>query len=106
MNLDDIWTPFLNELAKSDAVSSVSKKKITGIPFLYFTVNKNIGKERIETLIKVEAAKVMKGKRLRMEYSFVREDQSLMVYRVRFLVPQEKMFCCGNLCPDCIRFRE
>ncbi len=106
MNLDDIWTPFLTQLSKSTAVSTVSKKKITGIPFLYFTVNKGIGKATIETLIKVEAAKVMKGKRLQMDYSFVREDQSLMVYRVRFLVPQEKMFCCGNLCPDCIRFRE
>ena len=106
MNLDDIWTPFLNQLATSNDVISASKKIITGIPFLYFTVNPNIGKDTIETLIKIQAAMVMKGKRLQMEYSFVRRDRSLMVYRVRFLVPQEKMFCCGNLCPDCIRFRE
>ncbi|MGA9288592.1 MAG: hypothetical protein WBV93_09645 [Anaerobacillus sp.] len=105
MNLDDIWNPFLNELAKSNAVSSVYRQNITGIPFLYLTVNEDIRKATIETLIKIEAARCMRGKQLRMEYSFVREEGSLLVYRVRFLVPQEKMFCCGNLCPDCIRFR-
>ncbi|WP_347550487.1 hypothetical protein ABFG93_02870 [Pseudalkalibacillus hwajinpoensis] len=105
MNLDDIWEPFLNRLSSSDTVRSVYKKNITGIPFLYLTLNTNIRKATIDTLIKIEAARVMRGKQLRMEYSFVREEKTLLVYRVRFLVPQEKMFCCGNLCPDCIRFR-
>ncbi len=105
MNLDEIWSPFLNQLATSNTVKSVSKKTITGIPFLYLTVNSDIIKAEIETLIKLEAAKCMRGKQLRMEYSFVREERKLLVYRVRFLVPQEKMFCCGNLCPDCIRYR-
>ena len=105
MNLEEIWNPFLNRLAESTYVNTVSKQTITGIPFLYLTVNSNIRKAEIEMLIKLEAAKSMRGKQLRMEYSFVREEEQMLVYRVRFLVPQEKMFCCGNLCPDCIRFR-
>ncbi|WP_270181761.1 hypothetical protein [Alkalihalobacillus sp. CinArs1] len=105
MNLNETWNSFLDLLSNEESITYVYKATITGIPFLYITTNHSVSKGTIEESIKLLAAKVMRGKRLQMEYSFVRSDDTLLVYRVRFLVPQEKMFCCGNLCPDCIRFR-
>lgn len=105
MNLTDTWNTYLDLLSNEKIINFVHMATITGIPFLYITANPPVSKELIEESIKIQAAKVMKGKRLRMEYSFVRSDVTLLVYRVRFLVPQEKMFCCGNLCTDCIRFQ-
>lgn len=105
MNLNETWESFLDLLSNEEAIRFVYKQSFTGIPFLYITTNPTVSKGTIEDAIKLLAAKVMRGKRLQMEYSFVRDDENLLVYRVRFLVPQEKMFCCGNLCPDCIRFR-
>nr|WP_034670071.1 hypothetical protein [Ectobacillus panaciterrae] len=51
------------------------------------------------------SALAMKGKRVHAECIFVRQENTLFVFRYRFYVPQQKMFCCGNLCIDCIRFR-
>jgi hypothetical protein len=47
----------------------------------------------------------MRGKQLHCETIFVRQEEHLYVFRHRFYVPQQKMFCCGNLCPDCILYR-
>lgn len=105
MDLNHIWDLFIDSLSQQNEISNCHYKKITGIPFLYIKVTQDIGKHEIEKNIQMSAAKVMKGKQLHCETSFVRSDKSLYVYQHRFLVPQKKMFCCGNLCKDCIRLR-
>ncbi|MBM6618576.1 hypothetical protein [Bacillus suaedaesalsae] len=107
MDLDDIWVMFLHELSSYRHYHSVKKQIYTGVPFLYIQVaeNTNTSQEDIETTIKKAAARSMKGKRLHSETIFVRQEQHLFVYRHRFYVPQEKMFCCGNLCVNCVRLR-
>ncbi|MEC3882680.1 hypothetical protein VKA52_02940 [Halobacillus sp. HZG1] len=91
-------------LQKSDKINGVVLKKVAGIPFVYLQPEEGTTKKDIEEILKWCASKAMKGKRLTLAMSYVRKNQALYVYRVRFLVPQRKMFCCGNLCDDCIRF--
>lgn len=104
MNLDSIWKGFLDSLQHVPFVLSLEKKLVTGLPFLYIHTNGQAGKNEIEDMLKVNSIDAMRGKRLNAEISYVRRDSFLFVYRFRFLVPQEKMFCCGNLCEDCIRY--
>lgn len=101
--LKNAWDTFLTKLEK-DFPSY--KKIVAGIPFIYvkkpLTV---IERTTVDHSVKVAAAKAMKGKRLSLSMTFVREDETFYVYRIRFLVPQQKMFCCGNLCVNCIRLQ-
>ncbi|WP_041088846.1 hypothetical protein [Jeotgalibacillus soli] len=105
MDLDIIWSDFIARLAEVDKIDHASWKRVAGIPFLYISA-KDIHKEELTLTIRKCAAKSMKGKRLHSETIPVRSNGYLYVFRHRFYVPQMKMFCCGNLCIDCIRFNE
>ncbi|QFT88749.1 hypothetical protein FIU87_08840 [Bacillus sp. THAF10] len=109
MELDAIWNSFLEELQKNELVQNCYRKNVTGIPFLYVTVmeeHNEIWEEKGRSFIHVCAKKAMFKKKVTAETHFFRKHHSLFVYRHRFFVPQEKMFCCGNLCEDCIRLRK
>ncbi|WP_246940273.1 hypothetical protein [Bacillus pinisoli] len=106
MNLDIIWSCFLEQLANDQAILSVKKQNYSGIPFLYIEIKEEEDRFFLEKIIKTKSAYVMKGKRLHSETIFVRYEANLYVYRHRFYVPQEKMFCCGNICTDCIRLKK
>jgi len=104
--LDAAWNLFLETMRTQDSVQECTRKYITGLPFIYVEKkNPQVTRESIEESLKISAAKAMKGKTLTLSMYFVRENEDLLVYRIRFLVPQRKMFCCGNLCEDCIRFQ-
>jgi hypothetical protein len=105
MDLTPVWQFFINQIIMVEFIENVYWKKITGIPFLYISVNQEISQRMIEKEIIKCSALAMKGKRLYSETTFVRKETSLYVYRHRFHVPQEKMFCCGNLCSDCTRLK-
>ncbi|KZZ82971.1 hypothetical protein [Bacillus sp. SJS] len=100
--LDLIWKDFLDHMSSASVLSSIRKAVITGIPFLYITENSSSSKELLRSLIDQAAKKAMLHKKVTYKSVFVRNDGPLWVYRHRFYVPQEKMFCCGNLCTDCI----
>ncbi|MCA0969394.1 hypothetical protein LCM20_02165 [Halobacillus litoralis] len=95
---------FDTELHQSTLLQQYQLKKVAGLPFVYLWPSPSVDRRMLEDMLKLCAAKAMKGKRLTLEMSYVRKSQAFYVYRVRFLVPQRKMFCCGNLCDDCIRF--
>ncbi|WP_421384425.1 hypothetical protein ACOJQI_07195 [Bacillus salacetis] len=103
MDLAVIWDKFAEHLQSFEGIEEYQMKKIAGIPFIY--IKGILTKEDMEEFIKRAAAKSMRGKRLHSETVYVRQNDSRYVYRHRFYVPQEKMFCCGNLCVDCIRLR-
>jgi hypothetical protein len=106
MNLDDIWTIFLHQLTLHPHYISIKKRVYSGIPFIYLEANDDgVKKQTVEDSIQNASAFSMKKKRLHSETIFVRKDVNTYVYRHRFFVPQEKMFCCGNLCVDCVRLR-
>lgn len=103
MDLTSVWDIFINKLTLHPLIESAYWKKITGIPFLYIVVHPNFLPQELEKELARCSAYAMKGKRLHCETVLVRKDLFLFVYRHRFYVPLEKMFCCGNLCADCIR---
>jgi hypothetical protein len=103
MDLEVIWNIFAKQLQSYEAMEDYKMKKIAGIPFIY--IKSSYPKHEMEEMIKKAAAKSMRGKRLHSETIYVRQKDRHYVYRHRFYVPQEKMFCCGNLCVDCIRLK-
>jgi hypothetical protein len=104
MDLTYIWDDFIDSLRDEPGITSCFAKKIAGIPFLY--VETELDREDVEYLIRKRSARAMRGKRLHSHTIFFRSQSSLYVYRHRFYVPQEKMFCCGNLCVDCVRLKQ
>ncbi|WP_064093824.1 hypothetical protein [Rossellomorea aquimaris] len=104
MDLNTIWEFFIEQLQKQEKVNSVYVKRMAGIPFLY--IESTLEKSKLEELIIGSSARAMRGKRLHSDTIFFRKNHSLFVYRHRFYVPQEKMFCCGNLCVDCVRLKQ
>ncbi|TGB05030.1 hypothetical protein [Halobacillus salinus] len=95
---------FRTKLNQSSLIRRSEWKKVAGLPFVYLWLEDHVDQRMLEDALKLCAAKAMRGKRLTLEMSYVRKNQAFYVYRIRFLVPQRKMFCCGNLCDDCIRF--
>ncbi|WP_423409936.1 hypothetical protein AABM38_08145 [Heyndrickxia sp. MSNUG] len=105
MDIEVIWKLFLKMLCEYDSVAQATYKKSAGIPFLYIHANEHPSKNELEKAIRQSAAGAMKGKQLHSETEFIRTEDHLFVFRHRFYVPQRKMFCCGNVCPDCIRLK-
>lgn len=109
VELEQIWDTFLEELNKNELVVDCFHKKVAGIPFLYVQIQTGhvFGwEEKGQSFIHVCSKKAMFKKKVTAETHFFRRQDNLFVYRHRFYVPQEKMFCCGNLCEDCIRLRK
>ncbi|ALC91104.1 hypothetical protein AM500_15865 [Bacillus sp. FJAT-18017] len=104
MEMEQVWSTFLKEISLIPSIASVDLKRIAGIPFLYLKITSPINPEILERSIRRCSSTAMKGKKLSSETIFVRSEQNFFVFRHRFLVPQRKMFCCGNLCVDCVRF--
>jgi hypothetical protein len=104
MDLSVIWDEFIEYLRAEPDIHDASAKRIAGIPFLY--IDTMLDKSDVEYLIKKWSARAMRGKRLHSDTIFFRSHSSIFVYRHRFYVPQEKMFCCGNLCVDCVRLKQ
>ncbi|PLT34321.1 hypothetical protein [Bacillus sp. V5-8f] len=104
MDLNMVWAVFINSLAAEENILCAEHKKVAGIPFLYIKRSELVEIDTVIKAIKKASAKAMRGHKLHSETVFVRNGNNLLVFRHRFFVPQRKMFCCGNLCPDCIRF--
>ncbi|MDZ5711540.1 hypothetical protein [Jeotgalibacillus haloalkalitolerans] len=104
MDINEIWQRFISLLDEEPGIVTAEWRISAGIPFLYLH-SITSDRQEIEQKIKRCAVRAMRGKRLNAETIFVRAENEQWVYRHRFYVPQEKMFCCGNLCSDCIRFR-
>lgn len=104
MDLNLIWEEFITRLNGEPAIEEAMCRKYAGIPFLYLRPVSGEGRA-LPGLIQKAAARAMRGRQLHCETVFVRSGK-VFVYRHRFYVPQKKMFCCGNLCPDCIRFED
>lgn len=103
-DIEQAWHLFIKYLQASHFIKQAARKDFAGLPFIYLESIEHGKRKEMDELLKTAAMQAMKGKRLTLSISFVRESKTLFVYRVRFLVPQRKMFCCGNMCHDCIRF--
>ncbi|WP_126427617.1 hypothetical protein [Brevibacillus marinus] len=77
----------------------VEWRTYAGHRFLYVTSTDALSD--LLAVIQREAEALIKGTRIRYRCDYVRSEEKRFVFRFRFLVPQEKMFCCGNQCADC-----
>ena len=68
----------------------------------FFYVNSMLPAPTVTTCILEVAKHLSSGTRLQPECVYVRSEATWHVYRFRFRVPDEKQFCCGNLCADCV----
>ncbi|TYR82611.1 hypothetical protein FZC66_03175 [Priestia megaterium] len=105
MNLDTIWTLFFNHFTKDKNIQQVEKKEITRIPFIYVTTA-IIERRKIDELIEASSIFATTHVKITWRIEFVRQQLHTYIYRHRFYVPQQKMFCCGNSCIQCVRFQK
>ncbi|MCM2674844.1 hypothetical protein [Alkalicoccobacillus plakortidis] len=96
--LDSYYSQFIQTLPHY----SIKMKAIGGYYFLYVRSNEN--ETKTKESIQSAASDITKQTLLTFECESVRTVNGIHVFRFRFLVPREKMFCCGNECPNCIRF--
>jgi hypothetical protein len=78
-------------------------RRYAGVSFLNFLLKEGAAREDLETFIRKEAERFTENTAWSQEFVYVRTSHLGLIYRFRFRVPNEKSFCCGNLCPDCVR---
>lgn len=105
--LDDIWDQFLLCISSNDEVNEVSNKLICGVSFLYIQpLNPPKNESFIKNIVLTCSKQYTSQFKLIYRIEFVRVEQNIFVFRHRFYVPNQKMFCCGNECINCTRFRK
>lgn len=104
--LEEIWNQFFNCLSNYDEIV-YSNKLICGVNFLYMRSENNfMNQESIKNLILSCSKEYTNQYHLIYRIEFVRQEEGNFIFRHRFFVPNKKMFCCGNECADCTRFRK
>lgn len=107
MMLDDIWDQFLLCISSNDEIKDVSNKLICGVIFLYIQpLIPHKSEAFIKNILLTCSKQYTLQYKLLYRVEFVRVDQNIFVFRHRFYVPNQKMFCCGNKCSNCTRFRK
>ncbi|MFC3882699.1 hypothetical protein ACFOU2_03990 [Bacillus songklensis] len=105
--LEEVWNTFLIQLQRHPHVRTCTKKVIAGIPFIYIEFAlPDTPQLKIDEAIAASSKQAIQGKSITFDTVFVRSEKNLLIYRHRFYVPQQKMFCCGNVCSDCTRFKQ
>jgi len=107
-DLESYLEQFLNILRGHSEIEELSYQKYAGIPFLRVKLNEEDAanmispQKEIQTWIKKAADQTATGSILSYECKFVRHSASGYLFRFRFLLPNQKMYCCGRFCSDCV----
>jgi hypothetical protein len=102
--LEHVYQHYHETMSRLPEITHVEWREFAGQRFLYVSSPLPAGSL---TKVLLEAGnRVASGTKLKVELLYVRSLDSQHVFRFRFLVPNEKQFCCGNLCQDCFLFRE
>jgi len=105
--LEAIWESFFQCLKLKKLFHSVEQKKVSGSYFIYIKESiVSIPINQYESQLKDCANQLISIYKVTYHIKFVRKENNTVIFRHRFLVPQTKMFCCGNQCVDCIRFNK
>lgn len=99
MEEQELWHRLQANLLHFNEIRAIQMKDIAGFVFLY--IDTKGSKKEIKELLEATGASIVKGKKCSFEMEFVRSEGSTIVFRARFLLPNVKMFCCGNGCSDC-----
>jgi len=104
--LDDVWEQFFNCLSNYKQIVHYSNKQICGANFLYVQTDSFQSEESIRKLLLSCSKTITEQFKLIYRVEFTRKENNQYVYNHRFYVPNKKMFCCGNNCANCTRFRK
>ncbi|MBM0065280.1 hypothetical protein [Alkalicoccobacillus gibsonii] len=96
-----MFTMYYSSLIQELLPLQVEKRFISGFCFLY--IQSELPADQLERLINTFAAHICHNKKITYECSPVRSITGGHIFRMRFLPPSGKMFCCGNECTDCVR---
>ncbi|UFJ42954.1 hypothetical protein LOK74_10865 [Brevibacillus humidisoli] len=102
--IDLFYTQLTAALANRDGIDRIDWREFAGHRFLYVT--SSLAHRELITVILQDAEALVKGTRIRCQCNHIRTEEQRSVFRFRFLVPEEKMFCCGNQCEDCTLHRQ
>jgi len=101
--LDETYHEMLRRLYAQREIEHAEWRHYAGIRFLYVRSplpSNQLGRKLEETGFQITA-----GTKLQWESVYVRSEGHQHIFRFRLLVPNEKQFCCGNLCEDCFLLR-
>jgi hypothetical protein len=102
--LEHYYQRFEAELCMQSELSQFHWLEFAGQRFLY--VNSPLPASHLAKKLLEAGNLSTQGTKLKVECLYVRSLEHLHVFRFRLLVPNEKQFCCGNLCDDCFLLRE
>jgi hypothetical protein len=102
--LEHYYQRFEAELCMQSEFSQIVWREFAGQRFIY--VNSPLPASHLAIKLLEAGTISTQGTKLKVECIYVRSLEHLHVFRFRFLVPNEKQFCCGNLCVDCFLLRE
>ncbi|WP_018921370.1 hypothetical protein [Salsuginibacillus kocurii] len=102
MTLEAMYAQLESQLAYTFGKFNVKHRMAGGVHFFYLPAH-----NELEYKLQKTAARVIQGKQLQANIHYSRYDpgQDQHIYRVSFVVPLKKRFCCGNGCTDCIRLK-
>ncbi|PGL69780.1 hypothetical protein [Bacillus sp. AFS055030] len=104
--LEDVWEQFFKCIIKDKQINHFSTKQVCGVYFLYIQSECQQTEESIKKLL-IECSKTITEQfKLIYRIEFIRNENNHFVFKHRFYVPNKKMFCCGNNCANCTRFRK
>ncbi|WP_400163942.1 hypothetical protein ACAF76_012810 [Brevibacillus sp. TJ4] len=102
--LASFYQQFEDTLHRDGRIAQSKWRTYAGQRFFY--VNSALCAPELTICLLEAAGRLSHGTRLKPECIYVRSDDCWHVYRFRFRVPDEKQFCCGNLCDDCFLLRD
>ncbi|SEM71546.1 hypothetical protein [Lihuaxuella thermophila] len=90
------------DTAEQKPYVELMRKQFAGVSFLYVKLQAPSSQQDFENFLHKEAERFITGTSWFYEFEYIRSSQAGLIYRFRFRVPEEKSFCCGNECPNCI----
>ncbi|USG63689.1 hypothetical protein NDK47_16065 [Brevibacillus ruminantium] len=101
--LDQLYQRLMEELFADGFVAAASWREYAGRRFLY--VRSPLTSAQLSTCLTAAGERITAGTVIQPECIYVRTTGEDQVFRFRFVIPEDKKFCCGNLCEDCFLFR-
>jgi hypothetical protein len=80
----------------------VEERRFAGVSFLFIQPADSSFRPELEEFLTREALLFAEGTAWFHELEYIRTSKAGIIYRFRFRVPEEKSFCCGNRCSECI----
>ncbi|MBA4492916.1 hypothetical protein ACFO25_08495 [Paenactinomyces guangxiensis] len=80
----------------------LSLRQYAGVSFLYVQMGPSASRRDLESFLQREAECFIRGTEWIYQFAYIRTSAAGLIYRFQLRVPDEKSFCCGNQCVNCI----